>query len=185
MFYRLSIEIEKIFSLVKNIYENTQTLFVVFVFACTFDYDEYSSRSDVAKKFPSIQILGIKYYDVVYNKEQTVLNSLSFSYFNDYKIYKAENGRFLYHSLDNEISGKFNNLEGSYITKDLDMRDSVEFKIEDKNNYYLLNSNRLLWKNKDKKLQSPPNELVLIRFNDSKINGKRIFLFFKEQCFLF
>ncbi|AAC66835.1 hypothetical protein LRB59_00230 [Borreliella burgdorferi] len=154
-------------------------------FACTFDYDEYSSRSDVAKKFPSIQILGIKYYDVVYNKEQTVLNSLSFSYFNDYKIYKAENGRFLYHSLDNEISGKFNNLEGSYITKDLDMRDSVEFKIEDKNNYYLLNSNRLLWKNKDKKLQSPPNELVLIRFNDSKINGKGFSYFLKSNVFYF
>ncbi|AYE36335.1 hypothetical protein DB313_02445 [Borrelia turcica IST7] len=159
-------------------------IFLLFI-SCTFDYNEYSSRSEAAKETPSIQILGISYHNIVGGKKQTVLESLSFNYFHDYKIYKVENGRFLYHSLDNKISGKFNKLEGSHVTKNLDMKDAVELKIEDVNNYYLINTNRLLWRDNEKKLFSPPNEIVLVRFDDSNIKGKGFSYYLNQNHFYF
>ncbi|WP_232535938.1 hypothetical protein [Borrelia sp. A-FGy1] len=153
--------------------------------SCTFDYNEYSGRSEAAKETPSIQILGISYHNIVRGKKQTVLESLSFNYFHDYKIYTIENGRFLYHLLDNKISGKFNKLEGSHVTKNLDMKDSVELKIEDMNNYYLINTNRLLWRDNSKELFSPPNEIVLVRFDDSNIIGKSFSYFLNQNHFYF
>ncbi|WKC58020.1 hypothetical protein [Borrelia sp. P9F1] len=160
-------------------------LLSLFLVGCTFDYNEYSSRSEAVKGTPSIQILGISYHNIVGGKKQTVLESLSFNYFHDYKIYEVKNGRFLYHSLDNKISGKFNKLEGSHVTKNLDMKDSVELKIEDTNNYYLINTNRLLWRDNDKKMLSPPNEIVLIRFDDSSIKGKGFSYFLNHNHFYF
>ncbi|AHH10645.1 Hypothetical protein BCO_0068500 [Borrelia coriaceae ATCC 43381] len=158
---------------------------LLFFLSCTFDYDEYSNRKGVAKETPSIQILGISYHNVVAGKKQTILEALSFSYFNHYKIYKVANGRFLSHALENRISGKFNSLEGSHVDKDLDMKDSVELKIEDENNYYLINTNKLLWKDSEKKLLSPANELVFIRFNESNITGKGFAYFLKIIIFIF
>ncbi|AWG43224.1 hypothetical protein CR532_02435 [Candidatus Borreliella tachyglossi] len=158
---------------------------LLFLLNCTFDYNEYSSRSEAVKETPSIQILGMSYHNIVGGKKETALESLSFNYFHDYKLYKLKNVRFLYHSLDNKISGKFNNLEGSHITKNLDMRDSVELKIEDMSNYYLISTNRLLWRDNDKKLFSPPNEVVLVRFNDSNIIGKEFVYFLNNNNFYF
>ncbi|ACH93409.1 hypothetical protein [Borrelia duttonii] len=155
------------------------------LFNCTFNYEEYSNRTGAAKEAPTIQILKISYHNIVGGKKQTILEALSFNYFNYYKLYKVENGRFLYHALENRISGKFSNLEGSHVTKDLDMKDSVELKIEDMNNYYLINTNRLLWRDNEKKLFSPPNELVFIRFDESNITGKGFSYFFKSNNFYF
>lgn len=135
---------------------------LLFILNCTFDYDEHSGRAETAKETPSIQILGISYHNVVGGKKQTILEALSFNYFNYYKIYKVENGRFLYHSLENRISGKFSSLEGSHVTKDLDMKDSVELKIEDMNNYYLINTNRLLWKDNEKNYYRPQMSQYLL-----------------------
>ncbi|BDU62856.1 hypothetical protein BOFE_03960 [Candidatus Borrelia fainii] len=160
-------------------------LLILLFLNCTFDYDEHSGRAEAAKETPSIQILGISYHNVVGGKKQTILEALSFNYFNYYKIYKIDNGRFLYHALENRISGKFNSLEGSQVTKDLDIKDSVELKIEDVNNYYLINTNRLLWKDDEKKLLSPPNELVFIRFDESNITGKGFLYFLKNNNFYF
>ncbi|BCR21072.1 hypothetical protein BmIO_00471 [Borrelia miyamotoi] len=152
---------------------------------CTFDYSEYSGRTEAARETPSIQILGISYHNIVGGKKQTILKALSLNYFHYYKIYKIDNGRFLYHALENRISGKFNVLEGSHVTKDSDIRDSVELKIEDENNYYLINTNRLLWRDSEKRLLSPPNELVFIRFNDSNITGKGFSYFLNNNNFYF
>ncbi|AHH08444.1 hypothetical protein baBA2_000460 [Borrelia anserina] len=152
---------------------------------CTFDYEKYSDRTETAKETPSIQILGISYHNVLGGKKQTILEALSFNYFNYYKLYKVDNGRFLHHVLKNRFSGKFNRLEGSHVTNDLDMKDSVELKVEDLDNYYLINTNRLLWKDGEKKLFSPPNELVSIRFDESNVIGHGFSYFLKSNNFYF
>ena len=160
-------------------------LLLLFFLSCTFDYSEYSERTKAARDTPSIQILGISYHNIVDGKKQTMLKALSLTYFHYDKIYKIDNGRFLYHVLENRISGKFNVLEGSHVTKDSDMRDSVELKIEDKKNYYLINTNRLLWRDNEKRLLSPPNESVLIRFDDSNITGNGFSYFLNNNNFYF